>query len=84
MKQQTKSTQVLAGLCAEWREDDGLDPRLELRHDDYRCDDKHLRQVCKQAQRLIAQLLLELSTPGCLNTVFVDSVDMSIRVNNCV
>ncbi|MCH9696736.1 MAG: ribosome-binding factor A [Gammaproteobacteria bacterium] len=75
MKQQTKQTPVVAGLCAEWREDDGFDPRLESSHEDNRCDDKHLRQVCKQAQRVISRLLLEVSTPICLNTVFVSSVD---------
>jgi ribosome-binding factor A len=72
MNKHSQRTSVVAGLCAEWREDDGVDPRYEI-HPPEHTSHKSL-QLCKQAMRVISQVLQERGNDELLSNLQIISV----------
>ena len=57
MSRRKKSTPQRVPLCAEFHEDDGIDPRLFFKQGSDQRDDRKDRQLCKQVMRTLRLVL---------------------------
>lgn len=76
MNTSTRWRDVAVLLCAQWRAEDGIDPRLEKRGRKTRSSLHQDRRICREAERILPLILASEAANPLLRDLRIVSADL--------